>query len=190
MIHRKETYEKIKKQFALKSLSQKQVEGFEAIFDEFEKEKLTDNRYLAYILATVWHEVGGTMQPIEEIGKGKNYKYGKRVWIDGRIYTDVPHIYYGRGHVQNTWRDNYLKLTKSNTSNWDFINKPELLLQMQPSIWATFYGMLTGLYTGKKLSNYFNDKISDPVNARRIINGTDKAQLIAGYYTKFLNSIS
>lgn len=190
MINRKETYEKIKKQFGLKSLSQKQVEGFESIFDEFEKEKLIDNRYLAYILATVWHEVGGTMQPIEEIGKGKNYKYGKRVWIDGRIYADVPHIYYGRGHVQNTWRDNYLKLTKSNPNNWDFVNKPELLLQMQPSIWATFYGMLTGLYTGKKLSNYFNDKISDPVNARRIINGTDKAQLIAGYYTKFLNSIS
>lgn len=189
MINRSKTYENIKKNFGLKSLNQKQVEGFEAVFDEFERREMNDYRMLSYILATIWHEVGKTMQPIEEIGKAKGLKYGKRVWYDGRIYTDVPHIYYGRGLTQNTWRDIYEKLTKANTRGWDFVNNPDLLLQMEPSIWATFHAMTIGLYTGRKLSQYFNDKIIDPVGARKIINGTDKAELIAGHYAKFLKSI-
>lgn len=189
MINRSKTYENIKKNFGLKSLSQKQVEGFEAVFDEFERREMNDYRMLIYILATIWHEVSQTMQPIEEIGKGKGLKYGKRVWYDGRIYTDVPHIYYGRGLTQNTWRDIYEKLTKANTRGWDFVNNPGLLLEMEPSIWATFHAMTTGLYTGRKLSQYFNEKVIDPVNARRIINGKDKAELIAGHYAKFFKSI-
>lgn len=189
-INRTETYNNIRKAFG--KLSTKQVEGFEAIFSEFEKQKLTDKRHLAYMLATIWHEVAKTMQPIEEFGKGKGKKYGKRVWYNGKQYDDVPHIYYGRGHVQNTWRDIYEKLTaaaKKQGYNWDFVNDPELLLNMEPSIWATFYAMQSGLYTGKKLSDYFNSRISDPRNARKIINGTDKAILIAGYYDKFLKCL-
>jgi hypothetical protein len=31
------------------------------------------------------------------------------------------------------------------------------------------------------LGDYFNDKVTDWVNARRIINGTDKAAVIASY---------
>jgi putative chitinase len=190
MINRTKTYENIKKNFGLKSLSQKQVEGFEAIFNEFEVRKMNDLRMLSYILSTIWHEVGKTMQPIEEIGKGKGLKYGKRFWYDGRIYTDVPHVYYGRGLTQNTWRDIYEKLTKANTKGWDFVNNPELLLKMEQSVWATFYAMTTGLYTGRKLSQYFNNKVIDPIGARKIINGTDKAELISCYYSKFLKSIA
>lgn len=190
MINRKSTYDKIRLAFG--KLSTKQLEGFEAIFNEFEKQRITDKRYLAYILATIWHEVNKTMQPIEEYGKGKGKKYGQRFWYNGNRYSDVNHIYYGRGHVQNTWRDIYEKLTvaaKKEGHIWDFVNNPELLLEMEPSIWATFYGMQSGLYTGRKLSDYFNTKITDPKNARRIINGTDKAILIAVYYNKFLKCL-
>lgn len=187
MINRKETYENIRLTFG--NLSAKQVEGFESIFNEFERQKLIDFRFLAYILATIWHEVNKTMQPIEEYGKGKGRKYGQRVWYNGKRYTDILNIFFGRGHTQNTWRDIYEKLTiaaKAQGYSWDFVNHPELLLQMDPSIWATFYAMQSGLYTGKKLSDFFNSKISDPKNARRIINGTDKSLLIASYYQKFL----
>lgn len=190
MINRKATYENIRLSFG--KLSSKQVEGFEAIFNEFERQKLTDFRFLAYILATIWHEVNKTMQPIEEYGKGKGKKYGQRVWYNGKRYTDIQHIFYGRGHVQNTWRDIYEKLTiaaKKQGYNWDFVNHPELLLEMEPSIWATFYAMQSGLYTGKNLNDFFNHKINDPVNARRIINGTDKAILIARYYYSFYKCI-
>lgn len=187
MINRKATYDNIRRVFG--TLSQKQVDGFEAIFNEWDLRTLNDKRYLAYIFATIWHEVGGTMQPIEEIGKGKTRKYGKRVWYSGKSYNDVSHLYYGRGLTQNTWRDIYEKLTKANTKKWDFVNKPDLLLKMEPSVWATFHAMLTGLYTGKKLSDYFGPHNESPTDARRIINGTDKADLIAGYYYEFKRAI-
>lgn len=189
MINRQKTYENIKREFGLKSISQKQVDGFEAIFNEWELRKLTDLHWLYYILSTIWHEVGGTMQPIEEIGKGKGLRYGKRVWFDGRIYTDIPHIFYGRGLTQNTWRDIYLKLTKANIKGWDFVNHPELLLTMECSVWATFHAMTTGLYTGRKLIHYFNDNITDAIGARKIINGKDKAEKIAEYWGKFSKCI-
>jgi hypothetical protein len=46
-------------------------------------------------------------------------------------------------------------------------------------------GMYQGLFTGRKLSDYINDTKKDYVNARRIINGTDRAQMIADYATSF-----
>jgi len=187
MIIKPNTYKNINTHFG--KLSKKQVEGFESFFNKWDELELTDVRWLSYILATVWHETGTTMQPIEEIGKGKNKKYGKRVWYNGKSYTDIKSIFYGRGHTQNTWRDIYEKLTISNENKWDFVKKPELLLKMEPSIWATFHAMTTGLYTGKKLSSFFNEKTDDSIGARRIINGKDKAELISDYHVRFLNSI-
>lgn len=187
MINRQKTYENLRKNFG--ALNQKQVDGFEAIFNEFEARDLKDLRFLAYIIATIWHEVDKTMQPIAEYGKGKGRDYGKRLRVSRKLYTNTTNIFYGRGHVQNTWIDNYEKLTTANVEGWDFVNNPDLLLEMKPSIWATFHAMLVGMYTGKKLSNYFNSTTNDSVNARRIINGTDKAEKIAEHYHKFLNSI-
>jgi fumarate reductase subunit D len=45
--------------------------------------------------------------------------------------------------------------------------------------------MRTGMFTGRKLSDFFNDKRTDYKNARRIINGTDEASKIAGYAHEF-----
>lgn len=179
LLNRKSFYDSFRVDFG--SISQKQVEGFEAFFDEWQKQGLTDLRWLAYILATAWHETAHTMQPIEEYGKGK-----------GRAYCEPGKngkIFYGRGHTQNTWEVNYIKLTQASPL-WDFHNIPELLLQMKPSIWATFYAMKTGLYTGKKLKDYFNGINDNPIGARKIINGTDKAEIIAGYYHKFLEALT
>lgn len=187
MINRKQTYSNINSQYG--KLSQSQVIGFEAIFNMWGFLGLKDLRWLAYILATIWHETNKTMQPIEEYGRGKGRKYGKRVWYSGKIYNDIAHVFFGRGHTQNTWRDIYLRLTQTNKRGWDFVNNPDLLLQMEPSIWATFYGMTTGLYTGRSLKMHFNTTINDPTGARKIINGTDKAILIRDYHYKFLKSI-
>lgn len=169
-INRPATFGLLKSFFGV--LKQGQVDSFNLFFDEWDGK---DKRHLAYILATVWHETAKTMRPIEEYGKGKGKKY------EGK--------YYGRGYVQITWEYNYKKATEKNTKGWDFIAHPELMLQVEPSIWVCFEGMKNGWFTGKKLSDYFNSEKTDPVNARRIINGTDKAILISEYYNKFLNSI-
>jgi putative chitinase len=46
-------------------------------------------------------------------------------------------------------------------------------------------GMVEGWFTGVKLSDFFNDKRNDAVNARRIINGLDHAADIDGFYAHF-----
>nr|AIA94647.1 CAZy families GH19 protein [uncultured phage] len=49
-----------------------------------------------------------------------------------------------------------------------------------------FRGMAEGWFTGKKLNDYLTPgKPLDWVNARRIINSTDKAATIAGYAKSF-----
>lgn len=158
-------------------LKQIQIDSFNLFFDEWDGK---DKRHLAYILATVWHETAKTMLPIEEYGKGKGKAYSK---LENGI------SYYGRGYVQVTWLVNYQALTRANKKGWDFVKYPELLLQNEPSIWATFYGMRVGLFTSKKLNDYFSDEKYDPINARRIINGLDYTAVINGYYNKFYNSI-
>lgn len=175
-INRLQTFINLRKNF--RALKQSQVDAFNLFFDEWDG---VDKRHLAYILATVWHETARTMLPIEEIGRGITKPYGKTVSNEKR--------YYGRGYVQLTWESNYKKATAKNNKGWDFVNHPELALEVEPALWICFEGMKNGWFTGKKLSDYFNDTKTEPVNARRIINGLDCAVLIKTYYDKFYNSI-
>lgn len=173
-------------------LKQKQVEGINAILNRWEAQDLTDLRWLAYMMATVYHETAKTMQPIEEYGKGKGYRYGKKIKRSGITYTLPDKIYYGRGYVQLTWYENYE--TMGRLLGIDLLNNPELALHPKIAADIMFEGMTKGNsnfgdFTGKSLEHYFNDKKEDWVNARRIINGTDKAELIAGYGKKFYQAL-
>lgn len=198
MINRKHLFDSIRASLFGGTFSQEQVEGIDAIIDRWEASGLTDLRWLAYILGTTYHETAKTMQPIEEFGKGKGRDYGKKLKMGAgpgkRIpYTLPDKLYFGRGHTQNTWYENYQRLTKGakvQGKDWDFLNNPELLLQMEPSIWATYFAMQVGLYTGKKLADYFNDKKEDWVNARKIINGLDKAEAIGEFGRKFMGALT
>lgn len=186
--NKKSFYDFIRPSLFSGKISTKQLEGLEAILEGASKYNLVDLRQLSYVLATVYHETDKTMQPIEEYGKGKAHKYGKKIKYSGKSYSYPDKIYYGRGHTQNTWYEIYEKLSHLKVAidnNWNFLETPELLLLTEPSVFATFYAMQNGLYTGKKLSDYINDKKTDFVNARRIINGTDKAQVIADIADKF-----
>jgi len=136
---------------------------------------LIDIRSIAYILATIYHETAHTFLPIEEYGKGKGLPYGKPR-PNGKVF-------YGRGYVQITWEENYVKFAR--LLKVDLLNKPELALVHNIAKQIAYIGMTKGMFTGKKLSDYFNGEKTDYVGARKIINGTDKAQLIAGYALKF-----
>ena len=150
-------------------LSTQQVEGLEKILKYAEQESgWTDVRWIAYLLATVFLETAHTMQPIEEIGKGKGREYG-------------PTGYWGRGLIQLTWEANYKKYGIEKT--------PERALEWPTALHIAFDGMEKGVFTGKRLSMYFNKKANDPVGARKIINGTDKAKLIASYYEQFKGAL-
>ena len=165
-----------------KPLNDSQKAGLLAILEQIENDThVTDIRWAAYMLATVKRECGGEWQPIGEYDKGKGRKYGVPAGPYG-------HIYYGRGLTQNTWLDNYRMLTEA----WnkahpdrpvDFVKDPDLLLQIEYSYWAMSYAMRNGAYTGVGLKKYINAEKCDYLNSRRIINGTDCADMIAGYAT-------
>lgn len=139
---------------------------------------------LAYTLATVYHETAFKMQPIEEYGKGAGHDYGE-------LDPETGQTYYGRGDVQVTWKYNYERLSEilfnidTLEQGVDLVNNPDLLLTPIYSAQATIMGMATGLFTGKKYSDYLDQEYPDYVNARRIINGTDCAEMIAGYAHEF-----
>jgi putative chitinase len=170
-------------------LKQSQVDGITAILDEWEKNSSKkDDRWLAYMLSTTHHETAATMQPIEEFGKGKNRPYGKRLKMSRKPYTNTPNIFYGRGFVQLTWYENYEKAGKK--LNQDFINNPAKVMDLVNATKIMFLGMAEGWFTGKKLGDYFSATKEDWVNARKIINGLDRANWIASYAKKYYAAIS
>lgn len=147
-------------------LSTEQVKGFELILNEALKRGVRwDN--LAYILATVWHETGFTMQPIKEYG-GEKYLRSKKYWP-----------YFGRGYVQLTWDYNYEKASKY--FGVDFLKNPDLVMLPEYAIPILFVGMERGWFTGKDFDDYLDgvdeddkEDLREFSNARRIVNGTDK----------------
>lgn len=190
-------YKKVRTDFFHGKLSQGQVDGLEAILSEWNRRGLSDLRQLAYILATVYHETAKTMQPIEEYGRGAGRDYGRKLKMGGgpgkRIpYSDPDQLYYGRGFVQITWYENYQAMSR--LLGVDLLRHPELALRPDVAVQILFEGMLTaassrGDFTGRCLEQYFTPGKEDWVNARRIINGLDKADLIAGYGRRFYEAL-
>jgi len=137
--------------------------------------------WVAYGLATAWHEA--RLKPIAEWGKGQGRPYAAK----GKYGQSQ----YGRGLVQLTWDRNYewadkaLALNGSLLANFDRALEPEIATAILVK------GMETGAFTGKKLADYITDRGTPEgfTNARRIINGTDKAPTIAGYAEAFLGAL-
>jgi hypothetical protein len=168
------------------SLEQIQVDGQNVILAVWEYQgggpgsgAPGDPRHLAYMLATVHHECATRFWPITE--------YGSQSYLQGKSY----YPYVGRGFVQLTWEDNYRRASEelNLTDERDLVEHPELALDSLIATRVLFRGMEQGWFTGKKLSQYFNESKDDPVNARQIINGNDDDDLIAGYHKKFLAAL-
>jgi putative chitinase len=181
MINRKHFFDTIRDSLFGGTMNQHQVEGMETILKEWEAQQLTDMHWLAYMLATAYHETAKTMQPIEEYGKGRGHKYGVPD-------PDTGHIYYGRGFCQLTWKRNYKLM--SDLLGKPLVDAPELALKPDIATQILFKGMIHGLFTGKSLEDYFDHDTEDWINARRIINGVDCAKMIAEYGKKFLAAFS
>jgi len=176
------------------SISQSQVQGVEAILDEAEK-RGTPLRQLAYILATAYHESAHTMQAVRETlattdagaiaALEKAWKAGKLTWVKTPYWRKDADgkSWFGRGLVQITHKANYQKLGM--LIGVDLVKDPSKALELSTAVQILFTGMELGSFTGKALADYISDGRADYVGARRIVNGTDKAALIAGYAEAF-----
>ena len=171
------------------SLSQEAVDNINLIVETCEKYNLTYPQ-TSYVLATTLWETGGTFKPIEEYGKGKGRKYGTiytntegvKYGIAGSggdtyLYSDYPHLYYGRGLVQLTHWVNYKFAGEQ--LGIDLLHNPHLASNAKYAAEILVKGFVNGWFTSKKISDYINDKKKDLLGARRCINGNDKAKEIA-----------
>jgi predicted chitinase len=176
------------------SITASQVQGVEAVLDEAEK-RGTPLRQLAYILATAYHESAHTMQAVREtLAKTDDgairaleaaWKAGKLSWVKTPYWRKDADgkSWFGRGLVQITHKANYQKLGM--LIGVDLVKDPSKALELSTAVQILFTGMELGSFTGKALADYVSDGRADYVGARRIVNGTDKAALIAGYAEAF-----
>lgn len=138
---------------------------------------------MAYDLATSYWETAGTMLPVREAYWVENAEAWRKKNL--RYYP-----YYGRGYVQLTWDFNYKKATeyfkKVLKIDVDFVKNPDLVMNKEYAAIILFVGSEQGWFTGKKLDDYIDEidesdaeDLQEYKNARRVINGTDKALEIA-----------
>ena len=188
-------------------LSTNQVNGIEAIISELEAKPL-DSRWLAYMLATTYHETDKTMCAVSE---NLNYSAAGLLATFPKYFTAAQASTYarqpqriasrayanrmgnrdeasgdgwryrGRGLLQITGRDNYGK--------YAIADDPDQALDPIKAVEILFDGLMNGRFTGRKLSDFFNATATDWISARKIINGVDRASDVAGYAKTFLNAI-
>lgn len=175
----KEFFDVVRAEFG--PLSANQVDGINILLEASKRLPLA---HRAYILATAFHETGPESSPLHmtprreiwgptkaQIGYEGRKDLGNTVMGDGKRFL-------GRGYVQITGRANYKKA--SGIVGQDLVANPDLA--MQPDIAAKIIvdGMSKGWFTGKKMGDYITYK-----DMRRVVNGMDKAELIATYAKSF-----
>lgn len=162
-------------------LAQNQVDGINHLLKATEGLPL---RHRAYVLATSWHETGPAsssqhMTPRREIWGPTKAQQGYEGRKDlGNTVPGDGKRYMGRGYVQITGRANYNKASLA--TGRDLVANPDLAMDPEIAAHIIVAGMRDGWFTGKKLADYQSFK-----DMRRIVNGTDKADLIAGYAETF-----
>ncbi|WP_244669534.1 glycoside hydrolase family 19 protein [Kaistia sp. 32K] len=168
------------------------------LLDEWEAQHAAkDDRWLAYALATTHHETDRSMQPIHERGSKEYFRqkyditgdYPARARKNGNTTPGDGVKYCGRGYVQLTWKNNYIR-AGDEIGHPELVDHPDDAMDPVYAKKILFLGMMGGWFTGKRLSDYFDGPKEEWVQARRIINGLDKANLIASYGQAYYAAIS
>lgn len=193
-MNRKPFYNYVRDNLFGGSLSQSQVDGMENLLNVWEK-YFRDGplNELSYDMATAWWETGQTMQPITERGQ-KSYfnKYEPNTRIGKVLGNTQPgdgYRFRGEGHVQNTGRRNASVATKRINQLFgldiDLVKNPSQRGDPFVSAISLFLGNREGWWTGKDIDDYIDGKdesddedLREFMLARKVVNGTDKAEKI------------
>jgi putative chitinase len=161
--------------------------------------------FTAYALATAYLETNHQMIPVREaywLSDSAAAAYFRRMYdIEGSRPAKARELgnlspgdgarYCGRGYPQLTGKKNYLKA--GTALGLDLISRPDLALQPSVAAQIMVRGMAEGWFTGKKLADYLpasgEATKAKFLPARRIINGTDRADDVAGFAVGFQNAL-
>jgi len=183
------------------TIPQLTADHYNELFDAWDRDAdLADLRWLAYVLGTAYHETGFVVRPIRETGRDEEadvMRLLEAAYVKGRIKKRYwvretnGKSYYGRGFVQLTWPENYKRVGEKIGLQTGLYDEPDVALERPSSVKIIYRGMIDGLYTaGHALPRYFAPgKDADWVNARRIVNGYDKAEQIADYAKTYLSAL-
>lgn len=122
---------------------------------------VTNPRLIAYILATAQHETRNFTAPEEDFGRAQARKLGYRGGEE----------YFGRGYVHLTHRDNYEAMDQRLGLQGALVRDPALATDPAIAARILVIGMRDGLFTGRRLDVYINERSTDFHNARRTVNG-------------------
>jgi predicted chitinase len=160
-----------------RGLNLSQVDRIEAILDGLQARRVPV-RHAAYILATAYHE-SDQFRAMVEYADGKAYEFRKS--LGNAVAGDGPK-FRGRGFVQITGRKNY--------QDWgrrlgvDLLKDPQLAASLPFATRILIDGMLKGTFTGKKLGDFQSYR-----DMRRVVNGIDRADKIAGHAVDFEDAL-
>lgn len=151
-----------------------------------EDTQLTRPTEAAYMLATVQHECANTFQPIMERGTPDYFSKYDRPPLSTILGNKKPgdgFIYRGRGYSMLTGLGNYLRF--QDLVKCGLVHTPDLALIPVYAYAILSTGINRGKFTGRALSLYVNERETNYTEARRTVNGLDKAELIATYARRF-----
>ncbi|MDQ0454292.1 glycoside hydrolase family 19 protein [Rhizobium paknamense] len=171
-------------------LGQAQVDGINAIVSAWRRLGRSDDlRQLAYGLGTAFHETAGRCAPVREtlaVSDAEAVARLEAAFAAGRLpQVSAPYwradeegcCWFGRGFVQLTFRQNYERMGA--VLGIDLVARPELALRADVAADILVVGMRDGLFSGRRLCEFFDGDRADWVGARRIVNGLDRAERVA-----------
>ncbi|CAH1670838.1 MULTISPECIES: hypothetical protein [unclassified Chelatococcus] len=178
-------------------LTQQQVDGMTDILNEWDAHySHLPLAYLACYLGQVFRETGGTMVPVRETFATSDKQAMTRLetaWTSGKLPSvKTPYWrkgWFGRGRMQITHAENYAYAQAK--SGLPIVADPSLMLDSKADLKVSLPGTIEGWWTrGKhRMSMYLDRPDPDFEGARRIVNGTDKAKLVATYCEAFLAAL-
>ena len=193
--------------------TQAQVTGIDAILAACVAEQVTDDRCIAYALATPMIETGGSYVPIVEnlnysysalrakfpirITVAQAQRYGRTAQHPADQETIALIIYGGTWGARNLGNtqpgDGWLmrgrglpQLTGRRLyTHFGYAGDPDAVCDVHISAVIMVKAMRDGVFTGRRFTDYFNAARTDWVGARAMVNGKDRAQDIANVAVKF-----
>lgn len=160
-----------------------QFQRVEALLSSAASFETVEAEHLAYVLATAHWETD-RFTAMEEYASGDAYEGRADL---GNVQLGDGKVFKGRGFPMLTGRNNYK--WASGVAGIDLLANPERASDPLVSAPIILAGMLTGSFTGVGLGRYVNSDKVDFVNARRVVNGLDRAETIADIAQRYLAAI-
>ncbi|MEG3175847.1 hypothetical protein U1872_06365 [Sphingomonas sp. RB3P16] len=163
--------------------------------------------WIAYALATAYHESAHTMEPVVEanwLSPAAAAKYFFRMYDIGgsrpakarelgNIKPGDGALFCGRGYPQTTGRTNYTRADKVLGLGGSLVANPNRMLEPAIAAGSMIDAMTVGWYTGVSCRTFLpvvgSAGLIQFTKARAIVNGVDDAALIAGYAVDFQKAL-